>query len=71
MIRYINLKNYRSFTDLSFDMTGKNGVPKKMIIMYGENGVGKTNLINVIDTLYNSFQTLNLRNFTMKLKNNN
>ena len=67
MLRFINLKNYRSFTDLSFDMTGKSGKPKSMIILYGENGAGKTNLVNVLDTLYATFNTLSLREYVMSL----
>lgn len=71
MLRYIKLKNYRSFTDLSFDMTGKNGVPKNLIILYGENGVGKTNLVNVFDTLNDTFSSLSLRNMIMSFLENN
>lgn len=71
MLRYMKLKNYRSFTDLSFDMTGKNGVPKKLIILYGENGVGKTNLVNVLDTLNDTFSSLSLRNMIMSFLENN
>lgn len=70
MLRYLKLKNYRSITDLSFDMTGKNGEPKKMIVLYGENGVGKTNIVNVLDTLYDIFHTLSFRNFIMSLLEN-
>ena len=70
MIRYIHLKNYKSFTDLSFDMTGKNGLTKKILILYGENGVGKTNLVNVLDTLYDSFQTLNFRSLLLQFLGN-
>lgn len=67
MLQYLKLKNYKSFTDITFDFMGKNKKPKNLIILYGENGSGKTNIINVFDTLYNTFQTLNINKFVMQL----
>lgn len=65
MLRHLKLKNYRSFTDISFDLTGKNGIPRHLIILYGENGAGKTNIVNVLETLSDTFHTLNVRNIIM------
>ena len=38
MIRYVKLKNYRSLVDLYVDLTNKRGTPKKLVLVYGENG---------------------------------
>ena len=43
MFEYIYLKNYKSFGEVRFDLTDKQGNPKKMVLIYGENGIGKSN----------------------------
>ncbi len=67
MIRYIHLKNYRSFTNLNLNLMSKNGIPLKFISIYGENGSGKSNIISVFDVLYDTFQTMNIKNMIMHL----
>ena len=42
MFTYIKLKNYKSFDDITIDLSDKNGNPKKLVIIYGENAAGKT-----------------------------
>ena len=46
MLTYIKLKNFKSFSNIMFDLRGKGGIPKKMVFVYGENGAGKSNLIS-------------------------
>lgn len=58
MLSYIQLKNFKSLTDLKIDLRGRNKKPKKMIFIYGENGAGKTNLIYSILFLRKSLLTL-------------
>ncbi len=67
MIRYIKLKNFRSYTDLDLNLTSKNGDPLKFAVIYGENGSGKSNIVKVFDVLYDSFQTMNLKSILMHL----
>ena len=67
MIRYIDLRNYRCFTNLHFDFMSKNGIPLKFVVLYGENGSGKSNLLKVFELLYDSFQTMNIRKAMMKI----
>lgn len=67
MLKYIKLQNYRSFSDIYIDFTGKNGSPKPLIILYGENGAGKSNIISVIDTLNDIFQSLTMRDFFTRI----
>ena len=61
MIQYIRLKNFRCYTELDFDLRAKNDDPRKLVILYGENGSGKSNLITVFDFLYDTFHTMTVR----------
>ncbi len=71
MIRYIKLQNYRSFTNISVDFTYKNNMPLNLIILYGANASGKSALISVFETLYDTIQTLNLQNAVLNILENN
>ncbi len=48
MIRKIRLKNFKSFADVEFDLTKKRTEIKPLILVYGENGSGKSNIIESI-----------------------
>ena len=61
MIQYIKLKNYKSYNDITFDFRGKNNAPKKLIIVYGANGSGKSSLIQVFNTLDDLFSTMQVK----------
>lgn len=61
MIRYVLLKNYRSLIDFSVDLTGKRGLPKKLVLVYGENGVGKSNFASAFYTLYETLRTKSIK----------
>ena len=56
MISYIYLKNFKSFSEIFFDLRGSHKIPKKTVFIYGEYGAGKSNLIAsilfLIETLY-------------------
>lgn len=57
MFRYIKLKNYKSLVDFEVDLTNKRGTPKKFILIYGENGIGKSNFASVFATLLETLLT--------------
>lgn len=40
-------------------------IAKKLIVVYGENGVGKSNFASAFFTLYESMQTLSVRKAIM------
>lgn len=61
MFTKIRLKNYKSLVDFSVSFLQKKGVAKKAIIIYGENGVGKSNFASAFYTLSESIQTLSIR----------
>lgn len=45
-IAYVNFKNHPVLGDLNLDFRGKDGQPVDTVIIAGENGVGKSNVIN-------------------------
>ena len=52
MFNKVNLINFKSFSNLSFDFTQKNNKsPKNLIAIYGENGSGKTNIVDAFKIL--------------------
>ncbi|MCH3918139.1 MAG: AAA family ATPase [Spirochaetia bacterium] len=58
MITYIRLTNFKSFSSISIDLRGSHGIPKKLALIYGENGAGKSNLILSILFLMQTMDTL-------------
>ena len=48
MLRRMALRNFQSFSDIEFDLSGKAGSVKSHAFVYGENGSGKSNLINAV-----------------------
>ena len=61
MFTKIKIKNYKSLVDLEVDLTQKRNTPKPIVLIYGENGVGKSNFANVFYTLFETLQTLSVR----------
>lgn len=60
MISYLHLKNFKSFSDILLDLRGPHGIPKKAALIYGENGAGKTNLIESLHFLQQSLRTMDV-----------
>ena len=58
MFKRIQLRNFRSFRELDFDMCWKRDSPQRFVSVYGENGSGKTNLVESIALLVTSIGTL-------------
>lgn len=58
MLSYIELRNFKSFSDITLDLRKAYGEPKKIAFIYGENGSGKSNLISSVLFLLQSFNTL-------------
>ena len=61
MFTKVRLHNFRSFDDVEIDFTDRRNRPKKMILLYGENGMGKTSIVNAFYFLTQSFQTMETR----------
>lgn len=58
MLKGIKVKNFRSFGNLEVNFTTKSQKPKKLIMIYGENGSGKSNLMGSILFLKKTLDTL-------------
>lgn len=58
MLRSMVLDNFQSFDHIELDLTGKNRTVKNHAFIYGENGSGKSNLINAMFLLLVSSGTL-------------
>ena len=69
MFTKVRLKNFRSFDNIEFDLTGRGGVPKHLAIIYGENGAGKSNLMSAFVLLSELLKTMNVRDTYEKLLN--
>lgn len=61
MFTRIKIKNYKSLVNLEVDLSAKKNQPKPIVIIYGENGVGKSNLATVFFTLYESLRTMSVK----------
>lgn len=58
MFTYLKIQNYRSLNNVFFDLKEKQNKAKKLAVIYGENGSGKTNLVSAfyfLKALANSF----------------
>lgn len=58
MIRGLSLRNFMSFDDIVLDLTDKGGRPLAYASIFGENGSGKTNLVDSLMFLGCSSMTL-------------
>jgi len=58
VLSYIKLKNFKSFSNITLDLRGNKGIPKKMAFIYGENGSGKSNLMFSLLFLSKTLNTL-------------
>ncbi len=57
MISNIRLRNYGPFSDAEFDLEKKKGVPNAVALVYGENGAGKSRLIDSVRFLKETAHT--------------
>ena len=56
-LKTIRMKNFLSFNNICFDLSGKKGEILKYAFVYGENGSGKTNLLQSLTFLKESSET--------------
>ena len=63
MFTRVLLQNFKSFSNLNFDLTDWHNEPQKLIVIYGENGIGKSNLASAFYFLTESLQTMNTRDY--------
>lgn len=61
MFTKMHLKNFRSFGNIELNLEGKRKQPKPLAMVYGENGMGKSNLVCGFATLIELMHTMNVR----------
>lgn len=67
MFEYVKLKNYKSFGSIEFNLLDRNNQPKKMVLIYGENGIGKSNLASAFFMLSETLRTMAVRDIMESL----
>ena len=70
MIRYVRLTNYRSLVNFDVDFMKTKSIPKKMILIYGENGIGKSNFATSFYTLNETMRTMSSSEMIKTLREN-
>lgn len=70
MFTSIKLKNYKSFGDVQMNLLKKNE-PKKIVLLYGENGSGKSNFASAFLTLSDSLRTMSANEYVHKILEEN
>ena len=58
MIRYVKLVNYKSLVNIYVDFMKTKTKPKNLVLIYGENGIGKSNFANSFYTLNETMRTM-------------
>lgn len=54
----IKVKNFRLFKDMDFDFTEKANKAKNVVVIYGENGAGKSSITDLFSFLHDSITTI-------------
>lgn len=67
MFEYIKLRNFKSFGNTEFNLLDKKGNPKKLILLYGENGIGKSNLASAFFMLSETLRTMDVRDIMQSI----
>lgn len=67
MFEYVKLKNYKSFGDIEFNLLDKNKNPKNLILIFGENGIGKSNLASSFFMLSETLRTMDVRDIMQSI----
>lgn len=70
MFTYINLKNYKSFKNVSLNLERKKDTPKPLAVIYGANGSGKSTLVQAFMTLQKTMDTMQVTDMLRDLLEN-
>lgn len=61
MFTRVHFKNFRSFRDVEFSLEAKKNQCKPLAMLYGENGMGKTNISYGFSVLVDLMRTMDVR----------
>lgn len=61
MFSYLKLKNFKSLGNIELNLKKNKTTAKKIALIYGENGSGKSNIVSAFSFLKDTMQTLNIQ----------
>lgn len=67
MFTYIKTRNYKSLGEFELNLINKKKQAKKLAIIYGENGAGKSNIATIFYTLADLLRTMSIRDILQDL----
>ena len=70
MFTNIRLKNFRSFKDVSLNLESKQSF-KRLVLIYGENGMGKSNLALGFSVLNDLLNTMKIKDILDSILSSN
>lgn len=69
MFTYLKLKNFKSFKDITLNFRNSSGKSNNLVVIYGENGSGKSNLVEAFGFLKDTMYTIENKNQFEEIKN--
>lgn len=70
MFTSVYLRNYKTFTDNRIDLSAGSNKAKPMVLLYGENGAGKSNFASVFFCFTELIRTMDVRDMFQELMEN-
>lgn len=67
MFAYLKLKNYKSLVDVEINFRDKKKKAKNLVVIYGENGAGKSNIASAFYTLHEILNTMTVSELMKQL----
>lgn len=67
MFSYITLRNFKSFENITIDFRDRQKNEKPIILLYGANGIGKSNIVSAFELLSELFDTMKVRDMLQKM----
>lgn len=71
MFTYLKVENFRSLKSFEADFRDRSGAPKNLVLIYGENGSGKTNLVEAFNVLKSLNRSMNLQKLLIEILSQN
>ena len=70
MFTTIYLQNYKTFTDTYIDLSANSNKAKPLVLLYGENGAGKSNFASVFFCFVELIRTMDVRDMFQDIMEN-
>ncbi len=70
MFTSIHLQNYKTFTDTTIELSSNSTKAKNLVLLYGENGAGKSNFASIFLCFADLIRTMDVRDMFQELMEN-